>query len=109
MKKILCTCVFVVAALTVNAQHLGVCSAILCNSIESNLEQQSSSSWEKIGAVILYGSAFSLEGTLYVRKVGDRYFYKVVVGNKEYAVSFGKYTYDGKSYNAKAGGYYLNI
>lgn len=109
MKKILCTCVFVVAALTVNAQHLGVCSAILCNSIESNLEQQSSSSWEKIGTVKLHWGLLTLEGTLYVRKVGDRYFYKVVVDNKEYAVSIGKYTYKGEVYNAKAGDYYLNI
>lgn len=76
------------------------------------LEQQNNSTWEKLGTVQLVGYV-SLPGTLYVKVIGEKYFYKVVIyyrnHKEEYSVSLGKYTHNGKSYNAKAGDYYFNL
>lgn len=73
-----------------------------------NSEQLNTSKWEALGSVKPCGCNSYYE--LYVRIMGGRFFYKLKTGSSEYAVSLGKYTYQGCSFNAKAGAaLYFNI
>ena len=117
MKEILFACALGITSLTINAFPIE--DTAFYNAVISNIEQQSNSEWEKIGnveLVKLFKSTksgilhLSTEGVLYVRKIGDKYFYKVIINDgAEYAVSLGRYTIYGEQYNAKAGDYYFNL
>ena len=73
-----------------------------------NSEQLNTSKWEALGRVTPYDCNTICE--LYVRIMGGRFFYKLKRGSSEYAVSLGKYTYEGCSFNAKADDhFYFNI
>lgn len=75
-----------------------------------NSEQLNTSKWEALGSVKPCGCNSYYE--LYVRIMGGRFFYKLksCSGISEYAVSLGKYTYQGCSFNAKAcDNMYFNI
>lgn len=78
-------------------------------------EQKNDSGWEKLGEVKIAGPHVFGDAILYVKVIGERYFYKLVLTDIkggymcEYTVSLGRYTYNGKSYNAKAGDYYFNL
>lgn len=73
-----------------------------------NSEQLNTSKWETLGSVRPYGYDSYYE--LYVRIMGGRFFYKLKRNSSEYAVSLGKYTYQGCSFNAKAcDNMYFNI
>lgn len=72
--------------------------------------------WENLGKVSFIacreGASFYYrgEGILYVRIIGKREYYKLKINNKFYSVSIGRYTINGKKYNAKAGeNYYFNL
>ncbi len=105
MKKVFLFLAILISSLSI--------SQVYANSVVAiKFEQQNSSTWEKLGTVRLFGT-FALSGTLFVKAIGEKYFYKVVIyysnREEEYSVSLGKYTYNGKSYNAKAGDYYFNL
>ena len=73
--------------------------------ITSNID-----TWESLGYIALICKDFSKKtGKLYVRIIGNKYFYKVVIGLDEYAVSLGNYTFHGETYNAQICDYYFNL
>lgn len=63
--------------------------------------------WEFIGNIKVYRMKFyPFEAGLYVKVIGEKSFYKIKLGDTEYAVvkNFGD-----SEYKYKAGDYYLNI
>lgn len=65
--------------------------------------------WEYLGYITLRGNNFSKAGKLYVRLIGNKYFYKIVTDGAEYIVSLGNYTFQGETYNAQICNYYFNL
>lgn len=69
--------------------------------------------WESIGRVIAVSAldGSRKEATLYVKCIGNKYFYQLRIGlsSTRYSVSIGKYSYGGEFFNAKAGDYYFTM
>lgn len=73
--------------------------------------------WESLGTITVrefenYGY-YDREATLYIKSISNKYFYKIKVGDKEYAVTTNpsyKKGFESKSdYKYKAGNYYFNM
>ena len=62
--------------------------------------------WEYIGNIKVHGVNFIAEARLYVKVIGGKSFYKIKVGDTEYAVVKNSGDSD---YKYKAGDYYFNI
>lgn len=75
------------------------------------------SQWESVGTITVrefenYGY-YDREATLYIKSISGKYFYKILIAGKEYAVTTNpsyKKGFESKSdYKYKAGNYYFNM
>ncbi|MBE6260338.1 MAG: hypothetical protein E7107_05865 [Prevotella sp.] len=80
-----------------------------------SLEDQQSSNWEYLGKISATYQLGTSEFYLYVKVISGKEFYQVRKGGDCYAVTIGKYTCQGKNFNAsfkegeKGWTYYFNI